>query len=73
MPLSHMFALHELDTGAPPPQRELARRLGLEKSTLSRLVTDMEARACWCATAVPETAAAADCSSPTAAARCMLR
>jgi DNA-binding MarR family transcriptional regulator len=42
MPLSQIFALHELDTDAPLSQRELARRLCLEKSTLSRLVTDME-------------------------------
>ncbi len=73
MPLSHMFALHELDTDVPPSLRELARRLGLEKSTLSRLVTGIEARACWCDSAIPETAAAADCSSPTAVARCRLR
>ena len=42
IPLSQVFALHELDTDTPLSQRELARRLGLEKSTVSRLVADME-------------------------------
>jgi DNA-binding MarR family transcriptional regulator len=42
--LSQAFALHELDTDAPLSQRELAQRLRLEKSTVSRLVTDLESR-----------------------------
>jgi DNA-binding MarR family transcriptional regulator len=40
--LSQAFALHELDTPEPLAQRDLAERLGLEKSTVSRLVADME-------------------------------
>lgn len=40
--LSQAFALHELDTDAPLSQRDLARRLRLEKSTVSRLVAEME-------------------------------
>jgi DNA-binding MarR family transcriptional regulator len=43
IPITQVFALHELDTGAPLSQRELADRLGLEKSTVSRLVAEMEA------------------------------
>jgi DNA-binding MarR family transcriptional regulator len=42
VPLSQAFALHELDAGTPLSQQELAQRLGLEKSTVSRLVADME-------------------------------
>src|SRR5215207_1767712 len=42
--LSRGFALHELDTEAPLSQRELAQRLRLEKSTVSRLVADLESR-----------------------------
>lgn len=41
--LSQLFAIHELDHGAGMSQRELAERLGLEKSTVSRLVADLEA------------------------------
>jgi DNA-binding MarR family transcriptional regulator len=44
IPLSQAFALHELDTDTPLTQRELAQRLGLEKSTVSRLVADMESQ-----------------------------
>lgn len=40
--LSQVFALHELDHDAGLSQRELAARLGLEKSTVSRLVADLE-------------------------------
>ncbi|WP_051393287.1 MarR family winged helix-turn-helix transcriptional regulator [Glycomyces arizonensis] len=40
--LSQLFALHELDLRSGLSQRELAERLGLEKSTVSRLVTDLE-------------------------------
>lgn len=40
--LSQAFALHELDTDTPPSQQDLARRLGLEKSSVSRLVAEME-------------------------------
>jgi DNA-binding MarR family transcriptional regulator len=40
--LSQAFALHELDTGAPLSQRDLAERLGLEKSTVSRIAAEME-------------------------------
>ncbi|NYH52272.1 DNA-binding MarR family transcriptional regulator [Nocardiopsis arvandica] len=43
--LSQGFALHELDTDPPLSQRELAERLGLEKSTVSRMVADMERKA----------------------------
>ena len=42
--LSQAFALHELDTDASPSQRDLAHRLRLEKSTVSRLVADLETR-----------------------------
>jgi DNA-binding MarR family transcriptional regulator len=44
LPLSQVFALHELDTDAPMSQRDLAQRLRLEKSTVSRLVADLESR-----------------------------
>jgi DNA-binding MarR family transcriptional regulator len=40
--MSQAFALHELDTDVPLSQRELAERLNLEKSTVSRLVAEME-------------------------------
>ena len=40
--LSQIFALHELDTDRPLSQRELAERLNLEKSTVSRMVAEME-------------------------------
>ncbi|GAA3731992.1 MarR family winged helix-turn-helix transcriptional regulator [Salinactinospora qingdaonensis] len=40
--LSQGLALHELDTESPISQRELGQRLGLEKSTVSRMVADME-------------------------------
>lgn len=40
--LAQAFALHELDTGTTMSQRELADRLRLEKSTVSRLVADLE-------------------------------
>ncbi|MEY9212799.1 MarR family transcriptional regulator [Thermobifida halotolerans] len=41
--LSQAFALDELGTaGGPLSQRELAERLGLEKSTVSRMVADLE-------------------------------
>ena len=42
IPMTQVFALHELDTGGPLSQQELAERLGLEKSTVSRLVAEME-------------------------------
>lgn len=42
--MSQAFALHELDTGVPLSQRDLAQRLRLEKSTVSRLVADLESR-----------------------------
>ncbi len=44
LPLSQLFALHELDTDAALSQRDLAERLRLEKSTVSRLVADLESR-----------------------------
>jgi DNA-binding MarR family transcriptional regulator len=44
LPLSHAFALHELDTDAALSQRDLADRLRLEKSTVSRLVADLESQ-----------------------------
>ena len=40
--MTQVFALHELDTDESLSQQELAERLGLEKSTVSRLVADME-------------------------------
>lgn len=40
--MSQVFALHELDVAAPMSQRELAERLCLEKSTVSRMVADLE-------------------------------
>jgi DNA-binding MarR family transcriptional regulator len=40
--LSQAFALHELDTGTPLSQRELAERLRLEKSSVSRMAAEME-------------------------------
>lgn len=41
VPLTQVFALHELDTDTSLSQRDLAERLQLEKSTVSRLVADM--------------------------------
>jgi DNA-binding MarR family transcriptional regulator len=40
--VSQAFALHELDTGTPLSQRDLAERLRLEKSTVSRMAADLE-------------------------------
>ena len=40
--LSQAFAIHELDHGAGLSQQELAERLLLEKSTVSRMVADLE-------------------------------
>lgn len=40
--LSQGFALHELDTDPPLSQRDLAERLKLEKSTVSRMAADLE-------------------------------
>jgi DNA-binding MarR family transcriptional regulator len=40
--VSQAFALHELNTDTPLSQRDLTERLGLEKSTVSRLAADME-------------------------------
>lgn len=40
--LSQAFALHELDTEVPLSQRELAERLHLEKSSVSRMAAEME-------------------------------
>jgi DNA-binding MarR family transcriptional regulator len=40
--LSQAFALHELDAGVPLSQRDLAERLRLEKSSISRMVAEME-------------------------------
>ena len=40
--MSQAFGLHELDTDRPLSQQELAERLNLEKSTVSRMVADME-------------------------------
>ena len=42
--LSQAFALHELDTETPLSQRDLARRLRLDKSTVSRLAADLQRR-----------------------------
>lgn len=40
--ITQAFTLHELDRPDPPSQRELAQRLRLEKSTVSRLAADLE-------------------------------
>src|SRR5262245_32032325 len=40
--LSQAFALHELDRDVPLSQRDLAERLHLEKSSVSRLAAEME-------------------------------
>ncbi len=40
--MSQAFALHELDTGTPLSQQELADRLRLEKSSVSRMAAEME-------------------------------
>jgi DNA-binding MarR family transcriptional regulator len=40
--MSQAFAVHELDTDVPLSQRELADRLALEKSTVSRMVAELE-------------------------------
>ncbi len=40
--MSQAFALHELDTEPPLSQQELAERLRLEKSSVSRLAAEME-------------------------------
>jgi len=40
--VSQAFALHELDTDDPLSQRDLAQRLRLEKSTVSRMAAEME-------------------------------
>ena len=40
--MSQAFGLHELDTDDPLTQNELAERLRLEKSTVSRMVADLE-------------------------------
>ncbi|WP_161976328.1 MarR family winged helix-turn-helix transcriptional regulator [Mycolicibacterium sp. CH28] len=41
--MSQAFAVHELDADVPLSQRELADRLRLEKSTVSRMAADLEA------------------------------
>ncbi|HEU4424953.1 MAG TPA: MarR family transcriptional regulator [Pilimelia sp.] len=43
--LSQAFALHELDTGTPLAQRDLAARLRLDKSSVSRMAAEMERNA----------------------------
>ena len=40
--MSQAFALHELDTSGPLSQRDLAERLRLEKSSVSRMAAEME-------------------------------
>lgn len=40
--LSQAFALHELDRDVPLSQRDLAERLRLDKSTVSRLAAELE-------------------------------
>lgn len=42
--VSQALALHALDTDPPLSQHELAARLRLEKSSVSRLVADLERR-----------------------------
>jgi DNA-binding MarR family transcriptional regulator len=40
--VSQAFALHQLDTETPLSQRDLAERLRLEKSSVSRMAAEME-------------------------------
>jgi len=40
--MSQAFALHELGTGSPLSQQELADRLRLEKSSVSRMAAELE-------------------------------
>jgi DNA-binding MarR family transcriptional regulator len=40
--MSQAFALHELDGDTPLSQQELTDRLGLEKSSVSRLAAELE-------------------------------
>jgi DNA-binding MarR family transcriptional regulator len=74
--VSEAHALAELDRDAPFPQHELASRLRLEKSTVSRLVAQLErrgwvdrsrrsedARELWLTLTAAGTAAAADLAS----------
>jgi DNA-binding MarR family transcriptional regulator len=42
--LSQAFALHELDTGEALSQQELANRLRLDKSSVSRLAAELQRR-----------------------------
>jgi DNA-binding MarR family transcriptional regulator len=42
--MSEIFAVHELDVLGPLSQQDLAERLHLEKSTVSRLVAGLEGR-----------------------------
>jgi DNA-binding MarR family transcriptional regulator len=42
--VSQLLALHELDLGAPLSQQELAERLRLEKSSVSRMAAELERR-----------------------------
>lgn len=42
--LSQAFALHELDAGVALSQRDLAQRLRLDKSTVSRLAAELQRR-----------------------------
>jgi DNA-binding MarR family transcriptional regulator len=42
--ISQAFALHELDTDRPLSQRDLADRLNLDKSSVSRMAADLERR-----------------------------
>jgi DNA-binding MarR family transcriptional regulator len=44
VPASEAHALGELDRNGPLPQNELAKRLRLEKSTVSRLVSQLTGR-----------------------------
>jgi len=40
--LSEAYAIHELDTSTAPTQQDLAERLRLDKSTVSRLIAGLE-------------------------------
>jgi len=42
--MSQAFTLHELDSDTAISQRDLTQRLGLEKSTVSRMAADLEQR-----------------------------
>ena len=67
--MSEVFALGELSEEGALSQQDLAGRLGLEKSTVSRLAAGME-RGVGCRdNARPPTGASTNCTSPMKAGR----